>query len=358
MKKLLSLAATALVASALLISCASSGSGSSKKSDGPEMVSSVAHPRTYILDLADSTESTKTTFNANNGIYQLPSHELVYTKYFKYDFPQAGDTIEVHYKGVSDIDLNGLEFYFMDASAAANYWLGLMDQNDIDNNPIALNVKAGEEFEGVISYTLKTNPSKRPALEVVMFYDNKYYKTAGLEKIGKAATIQWLKTDVNTTNTEDELVAAGEEVAPAGPKTMTIDLADASKMFKLEQTAENGQITGYQAIFDISNCFPGDLPMEGDEITVTFKGTSDIDVPTQVYASIVENTQAVGWWREIATATGNQLCVENIVAGEPFELKAVFNIEISSVEGASIQIYYKPTSEDVKSATWTFVRPQ
>lgn len=354
MKKILSLLSMSLLLGSFLVSCASTGA---KKAGEPQMVSNATHPRTYILDIADSTEEKVTVFSANNGIRQSPSHSLVYTEYFKYDFPQAGDTIEVHYKGVSDIDLDGIEIYIMDASAAANYWLGLMDQADIDGRPIAINAKAGEVFEGVESYVLKKSPTKRAAIEIVFFYDNVWYKNQGLSKIGKDATITWEKTDVNTTNTIDDLVASGAELS-TGPKTMTVDLADASKMFQMQQTANNGEITGYQAIFDISNCFPGDLPMAGDTITVKFKGTSDADVPTQVYASLVENTAAVNWWVELSPSTNNQLCIENIVANEPFELSATFNVEISAVEGTSIMLYYLPVVDGLKASLWKFVREE
>ena len=355
MKKMLKLVAVLLSLSALFVSCASTEKAG-KKGEA-EMVSSVPHPRTYILDIADSTADKVTKFSANNGIRQSPSHSLVYTEFFKYDVPQAGDTIEVHYKGVSDIDLDGIEFYLMDASPAASYWKGLMAQEDIDGRPIAINAKAGVPFEGVESYVLKDSGTKRCAFEIVFFYDNIWYKNQGLSKIGKDATITWEKTDVNTTNTYDDLVASGAELS-TGPKTMTIDLADASKLIEMQQTSDNGVITGFQSIFDISACFPGDLPMAGDTITVNFKGTSDKDIPTQIYASIVENTAAVGWWKEIAPATGNQLCAENIIAGEPFDLSATFSIETSCVEGVSIQLYYKPTSEDVVPTMWKFVNKQ
>ncbi|MCR4733943.1 MAG: hypothetical protein K5829_02925 [Treponema sp.] len=350
MKKIMKFAAI-FAAVIGLVGCASTDA---KKGEA-QMVSSVSHPRTYILDLADSTESKTSTFFSNNGIRQSNSHELVYTEFFKYDVPKAGDTIEVHYKGVSNIDLDGVEIYLMDASAAANYWLGLMSQEDIDNRPIAINAKAGVEFEGVESYVLAKDATKRCAFEVVFFYDNVWYKKQGLSKIGKDAKIEWLKTDVNTTRTEDELIAVGGAVA-TGPKEMTIDLADASKMWTMQQTADNGVVTGYQAIFDISACFPGDLPLAGDTITVKFKGTSDADVPTTVYASIVENTAAVGWWAELCTTDNNQACVENIVANEPFELSATFHIETSAVEGTSIMLYYKPDSDAVKSSMWKFAR--
>lgn len=362
MKKILGTVLSALALCAISLT----GCASSQKAEtaGPAMVSSVSHPRTYVLDLADSTGEKTTQFAANNGIYQSPSHSLVYTQYFKYDWPQAGDTIEVHYKGVSNIDLNGVEFYFMDASATANYWLGLMNQDDIDNRPIALNVKAGEEFEGTISYVLEKSPSKRPAIEVVMFYDNQYYKKAGLEKVGKAAKIEWLKTDVDTTNTEAELVMADTSVegavaiAPEGPKTFNIELADVAKMFELSTNASDGVIWNYQFITAIDGVIDGDLPQAGDTVNIHWKGTSNQDISTPVMMTLVENTQAVGWWKDLISSSEDKfhVFVEGpVTANETFEGNASFVLAESCVEGISIQMFYD-NAEGAKSSMWIFAR--
>ena len=357
MKKLFGVAAAAVALCGMFMTgCASKKAASGEVGLAP----SVPHPRTYILDLADSTAETTSKFAPNNGIFQNASHELVYTEYFKYDAPQAGDTIEVHYKGISDIDLNGLEFYFMDASATANYWLGLMQQDDVDNHPIALNVKAGEEFEGVISYVLEKNASKRPAFEVVMFYDNKYYKNAGLSKIGKAATIQWLKTDVNTTNTQDELieVAGGAISTASGPRTFNIEIADVAKMFEMATNASDGVIWNYQYIFAIDGVIDGELPKAGDTVNIHWAGSSNADITAPVMMTLVENTQAVGWWKDLVSTTEDKfhVFVEGpITAGENFEGNASFVLTESCVEGISIQMFYD-NYEGAQSTLWLFDR--
>ena len=110
MKKLISALALVSVLALAFTGCASK----SGKADAPVSV----HPRTYHIDLADGAEGpvVDIVYNQYGPNYQGTRE---FGNWVKTDKPKAGDTVIVHYKGVSDIDLPVIALGLVDTSAAA-----------------------------------------------------------------------------------------------------------------------------------------------------------------------------------------------------------------------------------------------
>ena len=127
----------------------------SAKSKKKETKAAPSGPMTYVLDFADSKAGKKTTFESNNGYYQSTKKDSPdFSEYIIGRLPKKGDTVELHFKGVSDIDLPGIMGCVMDDSPKANYWLNVISQKDCDT-PIFGPIKAGEVFEGTYTYLRK-----------------------------------------------------------------------------------------------------------------------------------------------------------------------------------------------------------
>ncbi|MBR1638182.1 MAG: hypothetical protein IJ688_02220 [Treponema sp.] len=294
-------------------------------------------PMTYVLDFADSNAGKKTTFEKNNDYYQSTKKDSPdFSGYIIGRLPKKGDTVELHFKGVSDIDLPGIMGCVMDDSPKANYWLNVISQKDCDT-PIYGPIKAGEVFEGTYTFTLTTNVRKN--LRFMMFYDHGGAKSAGWEKVGKAPTIKWQKTDAVTTDTSDMV----EKKAPSTPVEISLNLADSAKMIEMQAETENGKINAYGAAISIIDLFEnsiGRLPIVGDKVTITFEGTSNRDIETPIRAALYESTPAVNWWAELASNNWIEWHSEPIKAGEVFKGSCTFEVNKAAIDGVGVRIYY------------------
>lgn len=350
MKKLVKVAAMILSLGSLLVSCASNSSA--KKSEGT--TPAVPHPRTYVVDLADSTEGKKVAlaFNQYGPNYQSTPN-LSFTSFIKADKPQAGDTVILNYKFTSDIDLPVILLGLVDGSAKANYWLNLLDPSVF---VLAEDVKAGQVIEG--SKEVVLTKSVLGDFQAYIQYDSSDSKDMGYPTVGTAANLTF--EDVEGVDTTDvakespELLAA----APTGPRTFDINLADAFKMIEISQNSSEGTIWNYQYIGSITDLFDYDhLPAAGDTIHLYFKGTSDYTIEKPVLMTIVENTAAVGWWKDLVGTDESkfQTFAEagTIVAGEPFTGDATFVLSESATEGLSIQMYYD-VYDGAKGCLWIY----
>ena len=320
----------------------------SKKKDAKKEAPS--GPMTYVLDFADSTAGKKTTFENNNGIWQSTMKDSPnFSSFITGRLPKKGDTVELHFKGVSDIDLPGLMGVVMDDSAKANYWANVISQQDCDT-PIIGPIKAGEVFEGTYTFTFSANVKQN--LRFIIFYNHDGWKKAGGEKISKAPTIKWQKTDAVTTDTSDMV----EVKAPATPVEITLNLADSAKLITMEAETENGKIKAYGAAISIIDLFDnsiGRLPIVGDKVTITFQGTSDRDIETPIRAALYESTPAVNWWAELASNNWIEWHSDPIKAGEVFEGSCTFEVNKAAIDGVGVRIYYD-AYDGAKSATFMY----
>lgn len=334
MKKILGISAMA-IALAGLMSC---GSTSGAAKDDPNAVALVPHPRTYVVDMSDG-KSTNTgavgsghwKFNQYGPNYQ---DTMSFTDLLKVNKPQAGDTIELHIKGVADKDVPAIFFNVVDTSAQANYWTVLTDEDHRDI-PVE-NIKAGEVFEATFEIPVTVNMKGK--FEVAGFYDD---EKKGLSKIGEEVKITWERAAQTTDTTKESA-----NVAPKGPQTIEIDIAKAAAFIDMATNlgSDGAKVYNYQAIINLYECFGDNLPKQGDSVRVKFKGTADRDIP-KIMFTLVENTAAVNWWADLVADTNEEkfyTFAENVVSGQPFEVDVTVPICRDAIEGVSIQIFYDP----------------
>lgn len=315
------------------------------------------------VDLADNEggKNIEIIFNQYGPNYQA-NPNLKYYSYVKADKPQAGDTVVINYKFKADKDLPVILLGLVDDSPKANYWTNLLDPSTV---VLAENIKAGEIYEGTIETVLAT--SAAGAFSVYLQYDSDDSVKLGYEKLSDSSKLELIDVEgVDTTDAAAELAAAasaaGVEVSaePTGPRTFDVNITDVAKMFDLAVNASNGTIWNYQFICSITDLFDFDnLPKAGDTINISFKGSTDYTIEAPVYMTIVENTAAVGWWKDLVATDESKFHVfaeqGTIVAGEQFTAQASFTLSESATEGLSIQMYYD-NYEGAKSSTWLFAR--
>lgn len=339
MKKLVKLVAGVLSLGALLVSCASTG-GSSKAAK--ETVPGVPHPRTYVVDLADSTEgkNVELAYNQYGPNYQSTPN-LDFTKFIKTNKPQAGDTIIVNYKFTVDKDLPVILIGLVDGSAKANYWLNLLDPSTV---VLAEDIKAGEVVEG--SFECVLAQSVLGAFQAYIQYDSDDSVKMGYPLVGSSAKLSFQDVEgVDTTDTSNEEGTA--PAAPKGPQTHNVELHKVAAFFQLESNhpwidgvQDMSQTVSYQGIAHFGNLYPEDLPQAGDTIHVTWHAKSDVDID-RMHIRLVENSGAVkDWWAEIGENGGEgYTLIEGVKAGETFDAVIDLNVAISALEDISFTIW-------------------
>lgn len=283
----------------------------------------------YVFDIALSKEGANQTiaYNQYGPNYQATPSFTHLVKGLK---PVAGDTVTVHFKGTSDIDLSYLRADLVDNSAQANYWTVLAEEQ---SPVIAENIKAGATFENTITYHVVND--MKGALVISIGYDDNGNDYA---KVGKAAKISFEKIAGLTTSDY------GTVAKQRKPKKFNIDISKIMKMIDVQPSFQDGNLVFYQSVFAFTEFFGNDLPIKGDTLTLTYKGTSTIDIP-EIQITLVENTAAVGWWRDLVSTSNEEkwfTWATDIKAGKVFKAKTTIPVNVAVEEGISIQLIYYP----------------
>ena len=138
----------------------------------------IAEPKSYVIDLADTTNGKVVSIGKNQyGPNYQNTNPPTFTKYFSGDLPQPGDTIEVHFKLTSNVDLPTLQMMVIDNSEAAKWWTPISDQN-----LAVTDIKAKTPFEGTLKFNVIAKPVS--AVSVQLMYDDKINSKITLEKTG------------------------------------------------------------------------------------------------------------------------------------------------------------------------------
>lgn len=296
-----------------------------------------AHPMTYVIDLAENENGKTVAIPKNQWADNYQSTpNLSFTKQLKPDLPKAGDTIEVHYKFTSDVDLSVLTINVTDTSAQANYWLNLTGKDTQDLPPLAKDIKAGQTVEGVWSVVLEKDCLAK--IECPLMYDDPNLVKMGYAKNGKAANLTFVATGVETTKPVPKVQRKA--------KTWKLDLNKIAAFIKIEAdhpwvngVADTKTISGWQAVVDIAQAFGGDLPIKGDEIVISYKGISDTDI-SLIKSQLIENTAAVNWWAVICEDPddSNHPFAEEVVSGKKFKGSVKFKVSQDAQEGVSLAL--------------------
>lgn len=318
MKKLISALALVSVLALAFTGCASK---SGKAADAPVSV----HPRTYHIDLADGAEGpvVDIVYNQYGPNYQGTRE---FGNWVKTDKPKAGDTVIVHYKGVSDIDLPVLALGLVDTSAAASYWTNLLDPSIVF---LATDVKAGVPFEGTLEFVLATDVKSK--FGVYLQYDST--DTTDFPIVGKAAKITFEKVG-ETTDTSLEV----PDTTPKGPQTFNIAIDKVAAFCEIgtnhpwiDGVQDMSVISNYETTVSIQTVLPDEYALKaGDTLNITWEATPDRDIE-KIFIRPVDKSPEVGWWKELVNSPSDAnawLLAENLKGGEKFSLSKTIKIEI------------------------------
>lgn len=294
------------------------------------------HPRTYVLELSDAAKSIELPKNQYADNYQS-NPNVDCTEYWKGDLPKAGDTIEVHYKFTSDIDIPALSANIVDTSPKANYWTTLTGKDNHELPLFQKDVKAGQTYEGVWSVTLAKDTLAK--ITVVLMYDDpNLIKTFGVSKAAAAAKLTVASAGAATTKVAPKVQRKA--------KTWKVDLSKYAAFFKIEAdhpwvngAPDTKVITGWQATLDMLQVFGDDLPIKGDTIVVSFKGTSDTDIPL-LKSLLIDNSPDANWWTILTEEETDEAFpfAKDIVAGKPFKGSVTFKVNKDSKGGCTIAL--------------------
>ena len=290
----------------------------------------------FVFDVSAAREGKTQAFPYNQ---YGPNQQATptFTHLIKTKKPKKGDTVEIYFKGTSNIDLPYIAVDLVDNSAAANYWT-VLTPKDQEAQLCAKDIKAGTPFEGHITYTL--DKDVKSALVFCMRYDddpakNDYAKDVA--KVGKEAKITFTKV-VESSN-----FSAAKKGRKA--KTYSIDVTQAAKLIEMQASFnKDGTPEWYSAVVDITSLFGDDLPVKGDKVTLTYKGSTTISIP-EIRCTLVENTAAVGWWRDLVSDNNDEkffTWIKDIQADKVFKGSVTIPVNVSVEEGISIQMYYLP----------------
>jgi len=303
--------------------------------------------------MAEIAKDSTSKFTPNGSLYACQTQPI--TDFWKYDWPQVGDTVEIHYKGTVDIDCPGIELCISNHTT----WNNVISQDQCD---LALidGLKAGETFEGVINYTIDgTAPKGKATVYFDLYYDNCLVAKKDYPRTGKAITITWEDTDAETTNTMNDEGNTVEIVKhPDGPVTFDVNVADAMKLIQWEVGDSDGaNIKNYKAFINVTdaNAFKDYLPKAGDTVVWHFKGTSDVAINAPIQVALVDQSEAAGWWLEVGAENWNCQWAESIPASEEFEITGSMTLAKDCIAGLTVFALFDYT-EGATGATWIYSR--
>lgn len=295
------------------------------------LLASAVFAETFTFDISAAKEGTTQAFPYNQ---YGPNYQATpsFTHRIKSKKPVAGDTVEIYFKGTSNMDLPYIAVDLVDNSPAASYWT-ILTPADQQAQLAATDIKAGTPFEGHITYTL--DKDVKGALVFCMRYDDNDL-VAQYGRVGKEAKITFEKV-VESSNFA--------QVKTRKPKTWKVDVTQAMKLIEMQASFnDDGSVSWYSSVFAITELFKGDLPIKGDKITLTYKGSTDIAIP-ELNLTLVENTAAVGWWRDLVSNNNDEkwyTWAKDIEPGKVFKATATIPVNVSVEEGISIQMWYAP----------------
>lgn len=148
------------------------------------MGSLFAQGKNYIIDLYDTTNGKEIIIKKNpygNNFQNV--NPPTFTKYFAGNLPVLGDTIEVHFKFKSSVDIPALTMAVIDNSALAKYWLAISNQYES-----VLDIKAGIPYEGVLVYKVDAKPIS--AITIQMMYNDDINSKITLLKSGARTSVK------------------------------------------------------------------------------------------------------------------------------------------------------------------------
>ncbi|MCQ2596711.1 MAG: hypothetical protein MJ181_02595 [Treponema sp.] len=345
MKKLLSIAAAAVLGLSLM-SCGSTGGAAKAPKAG------YPHPMTYTLDIASATKDG-VIYMDDNSQYGTPGQSTRQTSYTKktswYSIvkpnkPQKGDTVHLVGRLTSEIDIDSLMVSIVDNSSS---WTVLNEgQNFVEG------IKAGVPFDIDLTLNIVNKAGGECMLVLAYGEQNGPASNFTAEKVAEC--------DIGTPQ--------GDFVAQENHKEPKVYEFDMSKDMAYVTMEPNypwvdgvqdtmADPTNYQTVIAFTQKFDKDLdwPIPGDKIKITWKTRSNNDIAA-IHCRLIENTPAVNWWKEIDVNGGSgQIIAENIKADEVTIITAEFEVAEAPIDGISFCLW-NDLEESNGSSLLTYVR--
>lgn len=145
------------------------------------------------------------------------------------------------------------------------------------------------------------------------------------------------------------------EITYVEPQNITIELNNYFPRINVIKNVSEGFAWNYQNITSLNSVFEdGELPKAGDTVTITFEGTSDTDINSPVYVTLIENRSGKNWIDLVSSNDDEKYSIfaENIKANEPFSATATFYLTKSCQKNISLHLIY-PVKNDNDRSTWT-----
>ncbi len=349
MKKLLTLAAAAVLGLSLM-SCGSTG-GSDKSAKAK---AGYPHPMTYTLDIASATKDgvIKMDDNSQYGDKGKTTRQTSYTQktswysIVKPNKPQKGDKVHLVGRLTSAIDIDNLYVSLVDNSSN---WTVLNDGENIISD-----IKAGVPFDIDMELNIVNKVAGECMLVLGYGEQNGTPSDFTAEKVAEC--------DIGSPE--------GDYVAQENHKEPKVYEFDMSKDMAYVTMEPNypwvdgvqdtmADPTNYQTVIAFTQKFDKDIdwPIPGDKIKIYWKTRSNNDIAA-LHCRIIENTPAVNWWKEIDVNGGaGQVIAEDIVAGEVTIIEAEFEVAESPIDGISFCLWNDLEDSD-GSSLLTYVRDE
>ncbi|MCQ2572984.1 MAG: hypothetical protein MJ182_03720 [Treponema sp.] len=353
MKKLLTIAAAAVLGLSL-VSCGSTGGSGAKKQEA-----GYVHPMTYTLDLSEGLSDPvmvmvdNSQYGTKNRSTRQDNNPPDWSSIVKPNRPQVGDTVRVIGRFTSDMDIDHLYVNLVDNSPAANYWTRLTNNNDEMAEPSIDDIKAGVPVDVDLSFEITAACKSKLIFNMAYGEQNGGLATFTFEKVGDC--------DIGTPVGDFEVKENHKT-----PKVYEFDLSKDLAYVTLEPNypwVNGAQDTmadpvNYQAIVAITSKFDLDYdwPIAGDTIKVYWKTRSNNDI-SALHCRAVENTADVpNWWKEIdEVGGGGKVIAENIKNGEVTEIEWEMVLSDAPISGISLCIW-NDLAESDGSSLLTYVR--
>ena len=232
---------------------------------------------TYLGDL-DSY--TKPYVLANNNGKTGDKYNYAEDFVLAYDnATTTSDYFNFNLSGVATQDIDELQIALWDASSQAivPFHTSLCAEDEYSATTIATNISAGEPFSIQGSLPLLRNSNG----------ENNVYKVFLLAQ----SEYDGLQIILDLANADEFSIGADKGYGdPMGEKTYNVTISAANLYPKEEGGCD----------IDITSYLNGDLLQEGDVINLTIKGYFSVPVQDVLYAGIVDNSEAAGYWTPLS----------------------------------------------------------
>ena len=274
--------------------------------------------------------------NGEQDMTKVSNYErnLDLTELWEEDFPAKGDTVNISWNSVSDVDIKNVYCRLVENTEAVNWWNELCDFNAERPEPfiIVKDVKAGVPFQADIS--LKLTEAPVTGMSICIWYD------VGDATPDGPANIKTVKT-IDLDEYKPQIILETNHPWVDGNQDLTV-------------------VSNYQQVIEITNFWKNSLPKKGDLAYITWSAVSYVDVDV-VYCRLIDNSSAANWWKELCEGDFNKpkdfILAKNIKKGVSFDGSLLLSFADEPIENVALCLWYDIGDANPEGPA-TFVLPE